>query len=460
MEYKKLILGRLLDKYEKSKSFTDETSNRRILLKMGDRDLPEYDVEKPLVRETFNSVVKELAGKELVGFEWLKYETGNIIDKVWLLAGNVEEAYLEISRKPKRDVLDVLLQYADRLSGKIAQRNKRVMQGNEGVIQENAGGTPENKDINAGKCIRSFDDAEEVDSGTEILGWMEHFLNDVRRNIENRSTVSGLLPDDEEQAFAVLRVFEEIIGLEGGEFLERAFSLRCFGDSKYFEKKVKSRVAGIIRRYFNKPEESVEMTDDEILAQTGILQSPELIEFKGGLVGEINGRSIDFSVFVYGASINSDTVRGLKINGMGQVKRILFIENKANYLDFTSKNADPTLMTVFHGGFYSPLKSLFLKKLSDAATDLGVDFYHWSDIDLGGFLIFNRLKINIIPGLKPYLMDVEALKSRARHAVPIDKKYADKIERLLDDPEFAEFRGVMEYMLEYRIKLEQEAFLL
>lgn len=446
MEYKKLILDRLLDKYEKSKSFMDETSNRRILLKMGDRDFPEYDVEKPLVRETFNSVVKELAGKELVSFEWLKYETGNIIDKIWLLISNVDKAYLEISRKPKRDVLDAVLQYVDRLSGKIALRNERIAQ--------------RNVEINAVQCIQGLTSAEEADLGTEILAWMENFLKDVRMNIENRSTIAGLLPDDEEQSLAVLRVFEEIIDLEGGEFLERAFSLRCFGDSKYFEKKVKGRVAGIIRRYFNKPEESFEMTDDEILAQIGILQFPELIEFKGGLVGEVNGWSIDFSAFVYGASINSDTVRGLKIIGIGQVKKILFIENKANYIDFASKNADPTLMTVFHGGFYSPLKSLFLKKLSDAATNLGVDFFHWSDIDLGGFLIFNRLKTNIIPGLKPYLMDVEALKSKMKHTVPINEKYMRKIERLLHDPGFAEFRSVMEYMLEYRIKLEQEAFLL
>lgn len=429
MEYKRLILDRLLDKYEKSRSFTEGSSTRRILLKMGDAEVAEYDVEKPLVRETFNSAVIELADKELVGYEWLKYETDNIIGKVWLIVDNVEKAYMEISRQPKRDKLNDILQYTERLLAEAA-----------------------------------------------AFSWLRAYLSDVKAGILEKSSISGLLPADGEQALAVLKALEGVLGIGNGELLERVFSLRCFGDSKYFEKKVKSRIVGILRRYLNQCEEADEMTEDELLAQVGILQAPELIEFKGSISGEINGSVVDFSIFSFGVSINSDTVRAMKITKMGPVKKILFIENKANYVDFISKNPDQSLMTVYHGGFYSPVKGLFFRKLYEAAKESGdragqdgtnhkiadaeVEFFHWSDIDLGGFLIFHRLKTNIIPCLKPYLMDVEAMKRREAHAARIDDKYAGKIGKLMNDPEYEELRSVMEYMLEYRIKLEQEAFLL
>ena len=105
MEYKKLVLDRLLDRYEKSKSFKDENSRRRILLKMTTGDMPEYDIEKPWVRETFNSIIEDLAAKDLIHFEWAKYEEGNIIEKVWLNVSKVEDCYNEIGRKAKRAVL-------------------------------------------------------------------------------------------------------------------------------------------------------------------------------------------------------------------------------------------------------------------------------------------------------------------------------------------------------------------
>ncbi|SHJ56226.1 Wadjet anti-phage system protein JetD domain-containing protein [Thermoclostridium caenicola] len=412
MEYKKLVLDRLLDRYEKSKSFNNENSRRRIMLKMTRGDMPEYDIEKPLVRETFNSVIKDLADNGLVGFEWARYEEGNIIEKVWLNVSRVEDCYAEIGRKAKRAVLDSLLERITDLKGKTED------------------------------------------------SWILSFLADAEKAIKEKSSTAGLLPVDEEQAMAVLKALDYLRTLDGGQCLERVFSLRCFNDSKYFEKKVKKRLAGIIRRYYLNHDLPEEISDDDILAQVGILQSPEQVDFKGGIVCKLGGKEIDFSPFIYGVSLNADTVRNLTITGMGSVRKILFIENKANYIHMLNENSDETLMIVFHSGFYSPVKGVFFKKLYEAAHPYGIEFFHWGDIDLGGFMIFRRLKSSIIPSLKPYLMDREAFERRIKYGKKFDSKYAEKLKMLLENENYSEFKEVIRLMLEKNMKLEQEAFLI
>lgn len=412
MEYKNLVLNRLLDRYEKSKSFKDENSRRRIMLKMTRGDMPEYDIEKPLVRETFNSVIKEFADKGLVNFEWARYEEGNIIEKVWLNVSKVEDCYTETGRKARQAVLDALLE-------------------------------------------RITDLKEKTTSS-----WISSFLADAEQAIKEKSSTAGLLPSDEEHAMAVLKALDYLRNLNGGQCLERVFSLRCFNDSKYFGKKVKKRLTEIIKRYYLAQEVPDEMLDDDILAQVGILQSPEQIDFKGGIVGILGGKEIDFSSFIYGVSLNADTVKNLVITGIGRVRKILFIENKANYIQLLNENSDDTLMVVFHGGFYSPVKGAFFKKLYDAAHPYGIEFFHWGDIDLGGFMIFQRLKSSIIPSLRPYLMDIEAFESKIKYGKKFDLKYAEKLKLLLKNKYYSEFSEVIKLMLEKNIKLEQEAFLI
>lgn len=412
MKYKKLVLDRLLDRYEKSKSFIDGNSKRRVMLKMTRGDFPEYDIENTLIKETFNSVIGDLADKGLVSFEWLKHEKGNIIEKVWLNVSRVEECYAEIGRKARRIVLDALL----------------------------------------GRVIDLKEKAKD--------SWMTEFLAETEQSIRERASTAGYLPADEEQAMAILTALEHLGELKGGQCLERVFSLRCFRDSKYFEKKVRNRLAGIIKKYYLEQELPDEMSDDDVLMQVGILQSPEQIDFKGGICGTVGGRKVDFAAFIHGISLSADTIKDLTIEGMGNVRKILFIENKANYIHFLAENKDDTLMTVFHGGFYSPAKGVFFKKLYEAASPHGIEFYHWGDMDLGGFLIFKRLKTNIIPSLKPYLMDTEAFESRMEYGVEFDSKYAEKLRMLLEDEQLQEFADVIRLMLEKGIKLEQEAFLI
>jgi hypothetical protein len=86
----------------------------------------------------------------------------------------------------------------------------------------------------------------------------------------------------------VLRALQGINDQRPGEYLERVFSLRCFGDSKYFENNARGRAISIIRRYLVGEDTVLEApSDDEILSQVGIVKSPEQIEFSGSMTGNV-----------------------------------------------------------------------------------------------------------------------------------------------------------------------------
>ena len=71
MDYKKVLLEKLLDKYEKSKSLYEET-NRRIILKM--KNVKEYNIENYETKKVFHDSIYELKRDGIIDYSWEKYE--------------------------------------------------------------------------------------------------------------------------------------------------------------------------------------------------------------------------------------------------------------------------------------------------------------------------------------------------------------------------------------------------
>lgn len=412
MNYKKVLLDKLIDKYERSKSYLDTDSSRRVFLKLFSGEFPDYDIEQHEIRELINSIIMELYQKDLVGFEWLKYEKGNIIEKVWLRIDKINLVYQEAGRLPK--------------SGRVAAILDLVMKFKEGIS----------------------------------LPWMMQYLEDILSNIEMKKSVTPLLPDVENDAKAILSALKAINDQNNEERLERVFSLKCFGDSKFFEKNVRKKVIDIMKKYFLSIDDLMESPADvEILAQVGIVKSPEQVEFCGGISGKLTDGYIDFSVFKQGIAINSQTIKEIEILDLINIEKVIFIENKTNYLDYITKNRNEKELIIYHGGFYSPVKGLFFKKVYETGNKAGIPFYHWSDIDIGGFRIFSRLKTNIIADLKPFLMDKAAFLSKKQYWITFNEKYGSILEGMTGKNEYREFYEVISTMLEVKSRLEQEAFL-
>ena len=71
MDFEKIILNTLLDKYEVSKALY-EASNRRIILKM--KNLTGYNIENYDRKQIIHDVIFELKKAGIIDFSWQKYE--------------------------------------------------------------------------------------------------------------------------------------------------------------------------------------------------------------------------------------------------------------------------------------------------------------------------------------------------------------------------------------------------
>ena len=136
------------------------------------------------------------------------------------------------------------------------------------------------------------------------------------------------------------------------------------------------------------------------------------------------------------------------------IRRILLIENKANYesMDF---RAD-TLYIYCHG-FFSPKELKFLGTLTEIAGE-NTEYLHWGDMDLGGIRIFLYNQRKLFPGLKPYRMDPAAYETAIAEGagIPLKKEKKEKLQKL-DAGDLEEMKNCI---LKTGLEIEQEALLL
>lgn len=232
---------------------------------------------------------------------------------------------------------------------------------------------------------------------------------------------------------------------------ERVFSVQVLGNSKLFRDRYRNRLLTILRDY--SPYVVANMEDDEILAEHGILTYAQKLEWKGPLVYELDGYNIDTSNLIYGTVINAQTLEhGSPVNASG-IKKIVTIENKANYEDAPFQ--EDTLY-IFTHGFFSPKERRFLKKLRERAGQQ-VEYYHWGDMDYGGIRIFMHLKQYVFPEVRPLYMDVENF-NRALEAgggILLKEEKREKLAHL----EVGELEALKHAILESGMEIEQEMLL-
>lgn len=237
MDYKEMLLNKLLDKYEKSKS-TYTSTNRRIILKM--KELKEYNIENFETKKVFHDIIYDLKSKNIIDYSWEMYENGNILKEIWLNKKSVDKAYLMVNRVDIKKQNSTLLEYLQKY-----QFNQN---------------------------------------------WIEQYRTDMIRYIEQKHKTNSMFP----YGFAkdILKVLNEIDNKN--EVLKRVLSINCFGDSKYFEKNIEHIIIRIIKKYLSSNEEIETYTNDDILLEVGISKYPEVLEFCGDLEYDIKTEKIEY----------------------------------------------------------------------------------------------------------------------------------------------------------------------
>lgn len=396
------ILNQLLDKYERTTAYKNgEQPDRRIMLQFygaSKSDFPVYDIDNHFVRTEVNDTVISMQKQGLIDFEWFRGEENHIIKRLWLNMEHIGDAY----------------QAAGRQSAKIL----------------------------AFAVIRELEQEIEM-VNTE---WIISYYSETKEYIQSKFQFGSRISADEKERRNLYHMLRFIDGNSFTSLTERVFSEKCFGDSKFFETRMKSTMLSILRKYISR-----EMTDAELLQSIGISRYPEPLEMRGNIL--VNGN--DMGNLSSGFCIYSNDIEAVNISFPNTVTKILTIENRANY--FAYRQADDELV-IYHGGQYSPAKKKLFEKIAAAMPENCV-WYHWGDIDLGGFSMLLRLRKEILPSVYPYRMNRNELITFQTFTQLFPKDYAEKLRKLSEQELLSDCRECIDYMLKHQIKLEQEAML-
>lgn len=275
--------------------------------------------------------------------------------------------------------------------------------------------------------------------------WIQGFYNDIMTKLRNGKIV---VDAEDELLFQCLY---KIVTLPDYVW-ERKFSKEVFQNSKTFARIYKSKIITILKKY--SPYYVDEMSDDELLTMHKIRSYAQTLEWKGPVQYLIDDvQLIDTSVFRYGTILNSQTLDHSVPYALPGCKRIMTIENKANYenMDY----ADDTIYIYCHG-FFSAKEVKFLKRMCSLAEP-DCEFLHWGDLDYGGINIFEFNKENIFPNLMPYKMDASHFKEALARGAGMELKPSTR--KKLEKKGAGILNELKEIILETNMVVEQETFM-
>jgi len=406
------ILNALIDKYEQSSFYkNDQIPTRKIALRFydnGKNDFPDYDVENSEQRVNINRIVEELSAKRLVNYDWMKGQENHFISRVWLNFAELSSAYQACKRRPKNEIVD-------KICSELA------------IVKESV-----------------------------TSNWASNFLQDAYTDIIRKRDCTTILPSDENERNLLFKTILGIDKIAGVEYTERVFSLQTLGDTKTFEKIVKSRLLRILRNYLDN---DVDTSDEDLLKQVGIVRYPEQFEFCGDIRVIFSTGSIDFSLLHCGSAIFSSDLAVSKLVINSAVDSVITIENRANYIDYIRTTRKHSELVIYHGGQYSPRKHSFFKEIRKMMPSQ-CRWYHWSDIDYGGFIMLSRLRREIDSMILPYRMGISELEQYVDFVQVINSIYVEKLRKLKMKLELEDCYACIDYMTDKMIRLEQEAMLI
>ena len=225
MDYRKQLLNDLLDKYEKS---TQTEFKRRIMLDC--TKLSYLDITDPEQKKLFLDAVIELSEKELAFYDWER--KGLVVKHVWLNTDKADEAFAFIGRKSARSAANELVA----LFGEYSERIHTL--------------------------------------------WITEYLNNQICEISERSKPVEKWQNDIALVKDILKSLDETDKLAGSISM-RAFSIRLYDDSKYFENNIKKYIADIAAK--NEPElkEMDGLSEREILAGDRVFIHQQLFRRSG-----------------------------------------------------------------------------------------------------------------------------------------------------------------------------------
>lgn len=396
VQYNKAVINKLLDSYETSLLSTgDNVRNINIELHFTKKSMPTYFDESSTEYDNIHILMKELEDKNLIKVVWKGNKVGHIIDKVQLKIENVQQAYTYVKRVPKLKLeefhIKELSAYLENVEGPVCR------------------------------------------------AWVEYLLSRIQ---QHKSVKEYIELDKFEETKRLLDTVQFIENNREQLYL-REFSIRALSDSKAFEK-MEGKIASIFKR-FKANCEHMELA--EILSEYNIYHTPNYVYLKGDVTISIGDEKIDLSSMKQGIGISGEDIGRVKFTAVERVEKVITIENLTTFFRWSEKNS----LIVYLGGYHNAVRRTLLKEIYSSIPEK--TYYHFGDIDVGGFEIYRDLCEKTGIPFSMYHMNLETLKKYEKYGRALTNNDRKRLENMKEQDDL---RDVIAYMLEHNVKLEQE----
>lgn len=291
------------------------------------------------------------------------------------------------------------------------------------------------------EVLNAFFDTLKAPPHSLIRDFADHCLELLNKGKPNG--VESAYGDIEELRFVVMCI-EKILELDK-DVPERVFASHILGDSKRFAL-YRGKVAKILREFSDMSFDE----DDDPVAFYGVIKNKTYAFVKGEGVLRFGKQVIDLAEYGHELALSDEMIEQMEIERI-PAKTLFTVENLTSFIQFTQ----PHSIVVYLGGFHNSVRRNLITKIFNSTQDM--ECFHYGDIDAGGFYILNHLREKTGIPFQPYMMDAETLVKFIDRAKEITKSDECRLQKMQDDPRFAEFLPVIQAILKNKKKLEQEA---
>ena len=270
----------------------------------------------------------------------------------------------------------------------------------------------------------------------------EYYSNQLLYKVER--TVNDVEIEIEEKIFSIL----DFIQNNKVDLYIREVSMIVFGSSKIFEEQpFYNNICTIVRNATNKPADEDSAIDD-ILKDFHITTVDQDILLKGDIIISISGYELSIKNLSNGVSLTSSDIPLIDYIEI-KTESFMTIENKTAFYRFD----DNCFSVMYLGGFANRHQVEILKRIIN--DNPNKKYFHFGDIDIGGFFIHQHLCRSTGKEFNLYHMGVDELHN------PQFKKCLTVLsgndrERAKSLVNIQLYNPIIHVMLDENIKLEQE----
>lgn len=293
------------------------------------------------------------------------------------------------------------------------------------------------------KCEKVLSILEKADCAGDFL--IGRVVSDFCEQIKAYKKLPYDLGYDARRVGEVLQVLATVTKLTSETYI-RNFSTALFKDSKRFQREYRSTIESIL---FDYTDDVVEK--DDILGYYNLYENPTYVLIKGNARICFEESAIELSEMPGGIALSNGSLAGIHKISV-KTDKVITVENLTTYHDCD----EPDAVYIYLGGYHNTSKQKLLELIYEKNGDK--EYYHEGDLDVYGFLILDNLISKTQIPFKPLLMDVETIERFYRAG--LYKTLTARDRKMIDskkDGQLSAYKDVLEYMLEYNCKVEQES---